>query len=247
MTKHCFAEALGPLQKTGLVETKGGAVVRIIPGLLIPALLGLITTAVSWAGPQVTLETETDPHRLIVDGLSIGGETAWIGIMRERPKWTTRVVRRHGLERDEDGDGRVEIALDKAVAFHSVWVVVDLTSGDWDIAVPDGFPRKELSFPVDSFRQISAGIVDSFQDTRGDIEVLLVRPTVGAWRLSASEGGAHDGDGQSNLQLRAVFSQMRPVGESPTAPGHLSPGDVLVVIDPKSLELYVARFQLGGQ
>ena len=209
-------------------------------------ILALLVSSVCRAAPQVRLDSTSEPQRVIAEGLTPGSTAVFFSVSHERPRWMTHIIARHSVETDDDGDGVIAITLDGKVWLQSVWFVVDYATGDYGMAVPDGFPVKEVTAPGHGLQE-SGGVVNSLQDARRDLEVLLVRPETGVWVLSAGDGGVTDDDGLSNGTIRAAFSAMQPVGSTQGRLQHLQPGDTLVVIDPKSLEFYTTRFPRGGQ
>jgi hypothetical protein len=76
---------------------------------------------------------------------------------------------------------------------------------------------------------------------RDDLEVLLVRPGVGAWTLRVADGGANDGDGILNMNLRTTLERMeRLYGADPVPhPARVQVKDLLILIDPHRLDYFV--------
>ena len=91
------------------------------------------------------------------------------------------------------------------------------------------------------------GAPDLLQDRRELIEVLLVRPGQGAWELTVGDGGPADEDGTGDGHLQASFSRMNPLASlaAPSAPAKLAAGDLLVVVDPETLEVSVTQLGAG--
>ncbi|MFH1177309.1 MAG: hypothetical protein V1750_07870, partial [Acidobacteriota bacterium] len=55
------------------------------------SVLALVVAGISAAGkPSISFEQS----RVVADGITPGAQAAWFSIARERPGWTTRVVRR---------------------------------------------------------------------------------------------------------------------------------------------------------
>ena len=54
-------------------------------------------------------------------------------------------------------------------------------------------------------------------------------------------GGERDADGGENRSLQVALDHLTPLGTSPAPPETLASGDVLVGIDPETLETYAAR------
>ncbi|MES1244511.1 MAG: hypothetical protein ABUT39_23095 [Acidobacteriota bacterium] len=187
------------------------------------------------APPALTFE----PRAVVASGLTPGGRMVWFGVAREIERRAARIVPRIGQAADGDRDGKVRLDLGQDVPPRSIWFAVDLETGEAGVAAPEGFPLLETELPG---RAIPAALNRLDLDRRL-VYLLLVRPGVGAWTLRAGDGGASDEDGEPDGTLRAVLSRFEGLGPSPTsAPGRLSPRDLLLVIDPDRMEFL--RFQV---
>ncbi len=205
----------------------------------VVAILVLALAAVPLAA-QPKIEFEKDA--VVARGVTQGGSVVWFGVIRDRPGWINRVVRRDALETDSDGDGAVRLDLGRPVAPKSIWAAVDLASGAFAVATPEGTPRREVELPASALRSSAAGVVETIEDARQFLEILVVRPGEGSWTLSVGDGGASDGDLQSDGSIRASLAAMRPAEATKMAPSQLLPGDVVVVVDPRLMEFYVTTF-----
>lgn len=197
--------------------------------------------ASAFADPLVKIETA----EVVADDLTPGGEAVVFTVARERTTWVTHVARESQIVRDEDGDGQV--VLDLEPAFHSVWCVVDLETGRFSVTVPDGFPRKERAIGSEELQVSPEGGVRTLRDDRGYVEVLLVRPRVGAWHMSAGDGAASDADAARDGFTAVEFATMEPVGNSPQPPASLEPGDLVIVVNPRNLEFSATNLSAEGE
>ena len=118
--------------------------------------------------------------------------------------------------------------------------VVDLASGAHIVADPPGSQSMALVLPGTELRRADErDAMPNRFDARGtSLEVLLVRPRQGAWRLSLGDGDPDDLDGQPNGRIQWGPSAGRPVAASPRAPRDFAPGDVVIGVDPNRLEYY---------
>ena len=210
---------------------------RMVVAILVLAALALGASPLS-AQPKIEFEKDA----VVARGVTPGGSVVWFGVTRDRPGWTNRVVRRDALVTDSDGDGVVRLDLGVPVAPQSIWTAVDLPSGAVAVATPEGMPRREVALPVGAFRGSARGVVETVEDARQFLEILVVRPGEGSWTLSVGDGGASDGDLQSDGRIQATLAAMRPAAATKTAPSQLLPGDVVVVVDPRLMEFYVTTF-----
>jgi hypothetical protein len=197
------------------------------------------------AGLAVTLGEAVE-----VSGLTPGGEVVWWTVAHEPQEYHRRVVRRGGIDQDADGDGRVVLPASGPVAIKSVWIAVDVGSGAYAVAAPEGFLPEALEFgPGEGLSGSASGQVDRLVAAREELVILTVRPGgegAGVWAQSVLDGGEGDGDQREDGALAAVLSEAVAVGEGPSAPEALLPGDVIAVIDPRSLEVFITRLTGGG-
>jgi hypothetical protein len=210
--------------------------------LPICLLLSLSLSAASLAQPSGTPEITFQPRSLAVSGLSPKGQAVGYGIAREIAEDdVATVVRRAQLLADDDGDGKAEWALDREVPLRSIWVVVDLATGEVAAAAPEGYPLRRVDWR-------GVGLVrgnpraDRVEDARSFAEVLLVRPGQGAWRLTLGDGSDLDDDGKPDGRLAAALDRFEPFpGTSAPPPDRFDPRDVVVLIDPNQMELTVVQ------
>lgn len=175
---------------------------------------------------QLTVTGVTPGHRIVALGLGIGSHGH------------ARLLTRH-VEAlpDDDLDGHVTFRPHSLPA-GSVWVAVDYETGDYVVATPTGEEPRLLALADEPW----GASRDRVGVSRADLEVLVVRPGVGAWNLWVADGGSRDSDhamnGVSRLRLDAMN---RLVGTEPKGPPIAIPRDLLVVMDPHTLELFVSE------
>ena len=196
-----------------------------------------------WGSPAAAepfrLAVETDT--LVATGATSKGQVAFFGVAREiAPDDVVEVVPRTEIRVDDDGDGQVAFPLGGPVALRSAWAAVDLTSGDFDAAAPEGFRLKKVSFRGRGVGRRFDGR-DSIIDARGLVDILVVRPGTGAWTLRLGDGGPTDGDGTADGQLEAILDRMEPLAGSPPPPQTFQKDDVVLVLDPNRLEMTLVK------
>ena len=207
--------------------------------LALWTLLVALLTLLSAARASAELNLEIEDHGVSITGLTPGSSAAILSVWRHRVLDAfTRVTRISELIADDDGDGTVRLDLEAAVPVGSPWVVVDSATGAMTVQAPAGYPVK--SFTLDDRRVHKS--LGRFVIDRGDLEVLAVRPSVGAWHLPLSDGGPEDGDGEQNGAIAATLLSLQPLGFSPPIPldGFVE-GDVLAAIDVRRMELVTVR------
>lgn len=203
--------------------------------MAVAALLGITVPASPVSAAQLELTVDA----AVVSGLAAGGEAAVLAVWRERVlDAATRVTRIHEVVVDDDGDGVARLELGRPVPEASLWIVVDLATGDTEMAAPGAFRLRELKADTRAFRKN----LDSIAVDRTDLEILAVRPGVGAWSLSLSDGGDLDGDGMTDGRAVAALADLTPLGRTATSsPAGLETGDVVAAIDVRNLELLAVR------
>jgi hypothetical protein len=202
----------------------------VVPSLLVLALCPGAAAAVE---PTISIE----PQAIVASGLTPGGQVVWFGVARQIAERTATLVRRERIATDDDKDGSVRLELGQPVPFQSIWVTVDLATGAAAVAVPEGYPLRQVDLPGRDLHA-GGGKPDWVEDDRGYVEILLVRPGEGAWVATVGDGGAEDDDGAYDGRLVASLAHLHGVGASPAGgPQRFSPRDLVVVIDPNRMEV----------
>ena len=212
---------------------------RFVTGLLVISAL-LMAGALPIAGqtdPPAQPSLHFEAQAVAVVDMPAGAEILVLAVSREPQGYFTRVVRHEEvLVADAAGEARLE--LDREVAIQSVWVVADLGSGGVTLATPGQFQLRHTDLKPDDLRPGPSGQRDRLLQSLERLELLLLRPGAGAWRLSLHDGGIADADGMDDGQLTAALADLEPVGAAPPAPESILPGDLVVAIDPATLELF---------
>jgi hypothetical protein len=207
----------------------------------------LLATAIAWtfvnpaAAQPVIQIAET---QVVATGMTPGGRVAWFAFARERTDWTSRVLHWEGASGLADASGQTVLNLGRPVPVKSIFVAIDMSTGAFAASSPPAYPwAAHVPFPVDglAFGADQVSVV-SLRDSHEELEVLVVRPQVGAWRATVR----HDDEALGGTPGVLVnFSAFSPWGASPASLGPLRSGDVIVAIDPNRIE-YFAQ-QLAGR
>jgi hypothetical protein len=192
------------------------------------------------APPELAITFEESA--VLAADLTPDGEALFFSLARIPLGYTQRVERRvESLPVDALGEASYEIEVGGPVPEKSVWAVVDLSSGAFAIAAPGSFFLDESPVPGNAFEVGAPGLLNRFRHTFPWVDMVLVRPGVGAWTLRASDGGGQDRDGTANGRTVTALEDAEPVGVSPEPPDRFQEDDVLVVIDPRELRFYATR------
>lgn len=210
--------------------------------LLPVAFLVLLAAGPAAAAPfRVTLES----NAVVASGVTASGKVVLLGVTREIGEDDYPTLRRH-LEvlTDEDGDGVVRYNVDEGVLSRSLWAVTDLTSGDFDHISPEATGLRRVNWRGRGLERRADG-KDSVEDQRRVLELVVVRPQVGAWSLRVHDGAESDGDGAVDGRLAGILESMEPLGESPAPPAVFQRDDVVLGLDPFGLELTLIKVPAG--
>lgn len=196
------------------------------------------------APPELAISFED--ASVVAGKLSPGGDALFFGVARRAMGTFHRVERYLGAE-IVDAQGEARLALEEALAPKAAWAVVDLETGAFRLAAPEGFELVVLPFPGEGFEAGAvAGRVDRLEHPVPWVDLVLVRPKVGAWSLRAADGSEQDrdrdrGGGARPGRVVTGLEDLEPLAGGPEPPEEYAAGDVLLVIDPLDLRVYATR------
>jgi hypothetical protein len=213
------------------------------PYLLPILFLALAVSAVAQQPPAPPAPVITfEKNAVVVSGVTAKGQLVLFGVARELAEDdVATVVRRSQVLTDDDSDGRVRLDLGKDVPFRSVWVAVDLATGQWTTAAPEGYPLRLVGWQGSGIERRATAPSDRVEDARTFAEILLVRPGLGAWQLTVEDGSGSDDDGAADGKIAASLDRLIPVAGTVAPPARFDPTDVVVLIDPNRMELTVVQ------
>jgi len=201
---------------------------------VVLGLLSVLAPVAGMAEPQISIEES----QVVAEGITPGGLAVWFGFAREQHEWVVSLVRREGMTQ-ADASGVATFSVAEGVPMVSLWAVVDLATGQRSVAAPEDMPLQQVDFPADGLGEGGPhGVLNLLQLRRDFLEVLVVRPGVGAWGISSGDGGESDADAQPDGRVQVLLGLTHPIGDSAGAPSSFQRGDVIVVFDPNTLEYY---------
>ncbi len=213
---------------------------------LLRAVVVFLSIGVPFVVDAATITLELSRDAVTIHG-ERGAAVALFSVAREPAGSIARVVSRHERLIDDDRDGVIRYVPVRGVAWRSIWMVVDLETGALAVAAPDGSPMPMRSYGGRESLPAQA-IVQHLDIGRESVDVLVVRPGVGAWAGTVRDGGAADRDGQSNRRLRLDPARLGRLDESfDPAPHAFRPGDVVAILDSERLEYWHSASAGGGQ
>ncbi len=202
---------------------------RHLPGVVVTFLIGVSTV---FGQPTVTFEKD----RLVVKGITGGGRVGCYGIAHDYVRIRPELLRWEKVEVDTDGDGEVSVGVGRAVPLRSLWLVVDLETGQWSAATPDPTSRREVPGKGAGLVTAPDGTRSILRQRRAYLDVLVARPAVGVWVEIAGDGSEQDADRQPDGVTSVDLAQASAFIGSPAAPKTIDPKDVVIAVDPDTLE-----------
>lgn len=215
---------------------------------LVSGVVGAASNPPASVGANTTGSIALDLTREAVTIRAEEGATVILfNVAREPAGAIARVVSRHERLIDDDRDGVIRYVPARGVAWRSIWIVVDLETGALAVAAPGGAPMPMRSYGGRESLPAQA-IVQHLDVERERVDILVVRPGVGAWAGVVRDGGAADQDRQANRRLRLDPARLKPLDESfDPAPHAFRPGDVVAILDSERLEYWLGAAAGGGQ
>lgn len=172
-------------------------------------------------------------------GVTPGGWTVFMGTGRSPGPWLARSTSWLEPVVDTAGRGRADFVLGSPVPEKSIWAAVDGTTGALAVAAPAGYVAQAATVdPLELF-----ATTGFFEDRRERIELLIVRPGVGAYFGRFSDGVGREGiaDGEIRVPLSALGRLWPEIGALPGL-STIQPGDVVVGIDPVAMTYYAFEY-----
>lgn len=204
------------------------------------ALFLLASLSAAAARPVQEPSIVVSNNVLSITNISAGGSVAVFGAA-QHVGTTVHLKRWQRLLTDTDSDGRVDWDLGTETPLDTLWVAVDVSTGGVAAVAPTESRFQRIEFPAEALRKGQDDKIEQFVAGRKMIDLLVVRPRVGAWAGFAADGHASDGDQQQNGQSAVVFAQARALDGRAPAPRHLTPRDVVVAVDLRKLEYYMTE------
>ncbi|HSY47189.1 MAG TPA: hypothetical protein VLC46_00090 [Thermoanaerobaculia bacterium] len=214
---------------------------RSIP--IFAAALAVATLAISvpmLAGP---LGLTFGDRSVTVNGSTPGGDVVLFAIAKEPSNSSVPIPMKiaHAVVlHDDQRNGSVVFERQRAIPLIAVWVAVDLASGQWAASGSPGFEPQTI--PSEPFaKQDDAGKLRKLSALVPEMDVLLVRPGVGAWRVYAAKTSRIDENGRASRPLQIDVGEMIPLSGSLPQLDSIHQGDILALIEPQSMHFAVVE------
>lgn len=206
--------------------------------LLVAAIAGALT-----AGQTQALELTIEGNKIVASGLSPGARVAWLATLRSFDEDRLNVRNLHTEITDSNNDGTVLYDLGTPIPEISVWAAVEVGTGAAAVLVPDSDERQERVFPPGSLAaQAGSGPFDLLAYPAAQLLALWVRPSNGtSFLIENADGSGADFDGLQDTVATAQSADASPLVPGTDVPPSFATGDVLVVLDPITLEFSVTQ------
>jgi hypothetical protein len=213
-------------------------------------VLWLVMATVGWAAaagqgnpgtpPRQELKLAFEAQAVVASGLTPGKKVVWFGVEhRIDAELSRELVRRFDIA-SVGADGTARLSLNQPPATRSFWVAVDLKSGEFALAAPEGYRLRRPLKPSQLSAAAGAG-ADGILDERRYLVGLVVRPGEGAWSFAGGDGGDQDADGLSDGRVRFALDRLPPIAGSPAPPKKVNGADLWFVVDPLRMEIAVHK------
>jgi hypothetical protein len=207
--------------------------------IVIALLFGALSVATPASAGSLTL-TFGD-STVTVSGATPGGDVVLFATAKEGNNSVLPVPTKTGeavVLHDGGHDGRVTLERKRPVPLIAVWIAVDLTTGQWTASGSPGFDAHPIP-PADFTKRDAGGQLRKLSVLVPEMDAILVRPGTGAWRIYAAKTSAVDENGRGALPLQVDVSAMTSLSPSLPKLDLILPGDVIVLIEPQSMDFAV--------
>jgi hypothetical protein len=197
--------------------------------VLLSALLCGIAGGASAADISKPLQLEFGGGGVSVRGAIQGSRLAWMGMIRVPHTFHTEVRILHGFG-EAVPENELVVSVEQADTSRGMWAFADVDHG---AAAHANSPTMRTSGRAIEIHAVEGG--DRVEIKSAAVEILYVRPRIGAWRFSVADGGGLDADLLPNGTIVMPLASMTALGGNPQVPASIQEGDLILVIDPRGL------------
>jgi hypothetical protein len=206
-----------------------------LSSLLVGLLMGgavLAQGAPPPPDPTLTFEDSA----VVASGLTPGKQVVWFGVEHRIDAAYSADIEQYTRTGTAGADGTARLDLSQTLAPRSFWVAVDLDSGAYAVAGPNGYRLKKPAQPA-RLSSGSGAAPDEIFDDPPYVMGLVVRPGEGAWSFAGGDGGPRDEDGENNGHLSFSLAGFDSLPGSPAAPAKIIAADLWFIVDPLKMEI----------
>lgn len=181
-----------------------------------------------------------DADSVIVSNITAAGKVVLIGTSLSMRRNLPIARAERVVLSDDDRDGTIRYKLNYPLPLRSIWIAVDFETGGWAIGGPPGYPVDIQPFPESSLHANAAGEIDSLEQERHALQVVVVRPTEGAWQIFATQSRPANAEQAKHGKLKVVFEGGKIFEGSKTLK-QLKKGDVVIGLDSRTMQVFATR------
>ncbi len=179
------------------------------------------------------LQVQYGAKSLTVSGASPRGDVAVLGVIQSNYRGLESIQKPESIER-ADAAGSVTVQVARP-SFRSVWLVVDLRTGEFLVSSPPGYPLRQMAIPPGAIDRTGRSLANA----RPSVDVYVVRRGLGAWHSRAADVGVNSNP--RDARVGVSIDHLKPVGTTPAAPPVLTPGDIVMVFDAPFMEFWATK------
>lgn len=167
--------------------------------------------------------------------VAAGTRVAWISVTRIPEDHHSLVTVERGVE---VGQGRQKAKVSRADAdtTRSLWLVAAIDEDVAGAAVSPAYVASATPIEVTAISGASTISVIS-----PEVELLYVRPNVGAWCTSARDGARNDQDEERNAVIVVDLQSLTALGGDEELPETIEEGDTILILDPRASRTTVVQ------
>jgi hypothetical protein len=179
--------------------------------------------------------------KVTVTGATPGGRVVFFGIGRFVKERRVTVRRFDKIVADDNNDGTVVLEIGEKLPWKTVFAAVDLTSGRYGLATMSDFPLMTIEFEKDPM-VANNGQLNKIVFQHKFLDLVVVRPGVGAWGQILADGNKFDDDGKGDGTIVGNVEKSVPVSDDgPPPPKKFEKGDIVVLIDADRMQTYAVE------
>jgi hypothetical protein len=207
--------------------------------LLLPLMGTLLFMSPLRAEGTIALTFET--AAVVAVGATPRATVVFFGVAVEQGEDFVKLVRRDEVV-TADASGVARYQLPEDVPRAAVWFAIDTVRMVYAVGTSQGFPLRVASPPLLLITPRDGATGPALQLSSTYAEVLVVRRGGNVWKESASKGGRKD-IGSLPRAMLVNPAAFRPHGNG-AALDRLTPGDVVISVDPYSLAFTVETYSV---
>jgi hypothetical protein len=203
----------------------------------------LFATAIQAAPPGP--DVQFTAHGVVARGVSPNAQVVFFGVgsIPFPARYLRRIVRWHQVVSDHGADGSVTFDLGQDMPPESVWVVADLTNGQYTLVRPTGATGHVPIRGGSALRQ-HGNTSDTFAFNRRNLDLLYIHPGHGAWAWTALAGSPGNAEVSETVTSVSATTGTPLAGSDKLA--SFVPGGILVAVDNHTLEVQITRVSGSG-